>query len=93
MSFQAYLDNIEEKTKQTPQEIIDKAKLMGFTSDTKAGEILDWLSKEFGLGRGHGMALIYVFKNGTKISNKHVGKGGSHNDESNELVITGNKKK
>lgn len=93
MSFQAYLDNIEEKTGKTPQELIDKAKSKGFTVDTKAGEILAWLKDEYGLGRGHGMALIYVIKNGTKIDSKFVGRGGAHNDESDTLILTGRKKK
>ncbi len=93
MSFQAYLDNIEEKIGKTPQELVEEAKAKGFTSDTKAGEILTWLKDEYGLGRGHGMALIYVIKNGTKIGSKFVGKGGVHNDESDTLMLTGKKKK
>jgi hypothetical protein len=93
MSFQAYLDNIEEKTGKTPQELIDEANAKGFNSNTKTGEILAWLKDEYGLGRGHGMALIYVIKNGTKIDNKFVGRGGAHNDESDTLILSGKKKK
>lgn len=37
MSFQAYLDNIEEKTGKTPNEFIAMAKAKGYDSpDTKA---------------------------------------------------------
>lgn len=93
MSFQAYLDNIEEKTNKTPQELIDEAKAKGFNADTKAGEILAWLKEGYGLGRGHGMALVYVIKNGPNIGDKHVGSGGVHNDESDVLILSGKKKK
>ena len=92
MSFQAYLDAIEEKTGKAPQALIDEAKLKGLDkSGTKAGEILAWLKDEYGLGRGYGMALVHVIKNGPKIGDKHVGSGGSHNDESDTLVLTGKK--
>jgi hypothetical protein len=93
MSFQAYLDNIEEKTGKTPQEFIDEAKAKGFDSNTKAGEILAWLKEDYSLGRGHGMALVQVIKNGPKIDSKHVGSGGSHSDESDTLILTGKKRK
>ncbi len=89
MSFQAYLDAIEEKTGKAPIELIAVANLNGFDKDTKAGEILAWLTADYGLGRGHGMALVYVIKNGTKIAEKHVGTEGVHSDASNTLVLTG----
>ena len=89
MSFQAYLDNIETKTGKTPQELIDLAKAKGFTAETKAGEIIDWLKKDFDLGHGHAMAIVTVLKNGAKISDKHVDSGSAHNDESNELRLDG----
>lgn len=93
MSFQAYLDNIEEKTGKPPQELIDEAKAKGFDNNTKAGEILTWLKDEYELGRGHGMALVHVIKNGPKIGNKHIGSGSTHNDESDTLILTGKKNK
>ncbi len=94
MSFQAYLDNIEEKTGKTPQEFIDEAKAKGFDNpNTKAGEIINWLKDEYGLGRGHAMALVYVIKNGPKIGSKHVESGGTHHDASDTLILTGKKKK
>lgn len=92
MSFQAYLDNIEEKTGKTPQEFIDEAKAKGFDKpEVKAGEILLWLKEAYGLGRGHGMSLVHVIKNGPNIGEKHVGSGGTHNDESDTLILTGKK--
>lgn len=93
MSFQAYLDNIEEKTGKTPNEFIAMAKAKGFDKDTKAGEILAWLKDDYGLGRGHGMALIYVIKHGAKIAETHVSSGGIHSDPSDTLILTGKKNK
>jgi hypothetical protein len=92
MSFQAYLDNIEEKTGKTPNEFIALAKAKGFTKDTKTGEILTWLKEDYKLGRGHGMALVYVIKNGERISKKHVNSGGSHSDPSDTLILSGKRK-
>lgn len=94
MSFQAYLDNIEEKTGKTPQELIDEAKAKGFNKpETKAGDIITWLKEAYGLGRGHAMALVHVIKNGPGIGDKHVGSGGTHNDTSHTLILTGKKNK
>lgn len=89
MSFQAYLDNIEAKTGKTPQQFIDMARGKGFTKETDAGEILQWLADEYDLGRGHGMAIVHVIKNGAKISDKHVGSGRAHNDKSDTLRLNG----
>lgn len=90
MSFQAYLDNIEQKTGKTPLEFIELAKSKGYDQPSvKAGEIVVWLKDEFGLGHGHAMALVHVIKNGSAISDKHVGTGTSHNDDSNTLRLDG----
>ncbi|NUT97920.1 MAG: DUF4287 domain-containing protein [Saccharothrix sp.] len=89
MSFQAYLDAIEKKTGKTPAELLAEAADRGFDATTKAGTVLDWLKTDYDLGRGHGMALFHVLKNGTEISAKHVGTTGSHRDESTTLRIDG----
>ena len=89
MSFQAYLDKAEEKTGRTPQALVDLAKARGFGPDTKASDILAWLAEDFGLGRGHGMALVHVIKNGPHISDKHVGSTGSHRDDAAVLRLDG----
>lgn len=89
MSFQAYLDTIEKKTGKTPNELLALANEKGFTADTKAGEVIEWLKDDFDLGRGHAMAFYHVLKHGAKISDKHVGTGGTHSDESNELRLDG----
>lgn len=89
MSFQAYLDNIEAKTGKTPNEFITLAKEKGFDANTKAGEIVSWLKEDFDLGHGHAMALVKVIKTGPKISDKHVGTGTTHSDESDTLRLDG----
>lgn len=90
MSFQAYLDAVEIKTGKTPREIVDLAKAKGFDDPKiKAGEILDWLKADFGLGRGHGMAIVHVIKNGPEIDAKHVGTSGVHRDGSTMLWLDG----
>ncbi len=68
MSFQAYLDNIHAKTGKTAADFRAMAAEKGFTDaagirkGVKAGQILDWLATDFGLGRGHGMAIVAVLK-------------------------------
>ena len=89
MSFQAYLDNIEEKTGKTPNDFIELSKAKGFTTDSKSSEIAGWLKSDFDLGHGHAMALVHVIKNGAEIGNKHVGSSGSHRDESDTLRLDG----
>jgi hypothetical protein len=90
MSFQAYLDTIEERTGLTPRKIITIATEKGLaTSPVKAQPIIDWLKSDYDLGRGHAMAIVHVIKNGTTISAKHVGTDGAHRDETTELWIDG----
>jgi hypothetical protein len=89
MSFQAYLDAIERTTGKTPNELLSLAAVSGYGPDTKPGAIIDWLKTEFGVGRGHAMALVHVIRNGTRLDNKHVGSTGTHRDESAELRLDG----
>lgn len=89
MSFQAYLDNIEDKTGLTPRRFIDLAAEKGFGPGTKSGEIVAWLAQDYGLGRGHAMALVHVITKGPKIDAKHVGTGTAHSDASDTLWLEG----
>ena len=90
MSFQAYLDNIEDKTGLTPRQFMDIARDKGYDQPgVKAGVIVDWLKTDYGLGRGHAMALVHVIKNSPKIDPKHVGSTGTHRDESDTLWLDG----
>lgn len=89
MSFQAYLDNIETKTGVTPRQFIELARERGFDANTKATPILEWLKEDYGLGRGHAMALVHVITKGDQISAKHVGTDGAHRDDSERLWLDG----
>lgn len=63
MSFQAYIDNIQAKTGKTPEELKNLAEAAGvYRQDMKAGDLVAWLNREFGLGHGHSMAIWAVFK-------------------------------
>ncbi|MCC6792554.1 MAG: DUF4287 domain-containing protein [Thermomicrobiales bacterium] len=65
MSFQAYLDNIEQKTGLTPRQLLELAQAKGFgAADVKAQAIIDWLAADYGLGRGHAMAIVQLVKRG-----------------------------
>ena len=90
MSFQAYLDTIEDKTGLTPRQLVEIAEKRGLAGDdVKADEILEWLKADYGLGRGHGMALVHVIKKGDQIDAKHVGTTGVHRDDSDTLWLDG----
>lgn len=68
MSFQAYIDNIKAKTGKGPEDFKKLAEKKGFLQKgrlnpaVKAGEIVDWLKKDFSLGHGHAMAIYALFK-------------------------------
>lgn len=89
MSFQAYLDAVETKTGLTPRQLIDLAHDKGFDENTKATPIVEWLAADYGLGRGHAMAIVHVITKGPQISDKHVDSGGTHSDPSNMLWLDG----
>ena len=90
MSFQAYLDTIEDKTGLTPRELLTIAQEKGYDDPSvKAGVIVQWLKEDYDLGRGHAMALVHVIKKGPTIDSKHVGLTGTHRDESDTLWLDG----
>ena len=89
MSYQAYLDAIEAKTGKTPHALLDEARSLGYGADTKASVVTGWLQTEYGVGRGHAMALYGVLKNGPTVPEKHVGSSGSHRDASLTLRLDG----
>lgn len=89
MTFQAYLDNIEAKTGLTPRQFIELAEAKGFDRTTKATPIVQWLADDYGLGRGHAMALVHVITKGPQISAKHVGTGTAHSDPNDHLWLDG----
>jgi hypothetical protein len=90
MSFQAYLDTIERKTGLTPRQLLELGKQRGLEGpDTKAADVVAWLEDDYGLGRGHAMALYHVIKHGAGIGGKHIGATGSHRDDSDTLWLDG----
>lgn len=61
--FRSYIANIQSKTGQTPEDFIRRARAKGFMAPgVKTGQIVAWLNQEFGLGRGHAMAVVVVLK-------------------------------
>lgn len=89
MSFQAYLDAVEKKTGLTPRELVAIAGEKGFDSSSAAAPIVQWLADDYGLGRGHAMAMVHVITKGPGISAKHVGSGGTHADPTDTLWLDG----
>jgi DNA-binding NarL/FixJ family response regulator len=67
MSMQAYLDTITTKTGRTPEEIIQLAGAEGLLErGVKPQAIVTWLGEEFGLGRGHAMAIVATIRRQTE---------------------------
>jgi predicted regulator of Ras-like GTPase activity (Roadblock/LC7/MglB family) len=59
MSFQAYLDTVKAKTGLDPADFAVLAAEKGLVGpDVKTGAIVAWLAEDFGLGRGHAMAIV-----------------------------------
>ena len=68
MSFQAYMDNVEAKTGQSPDALKAMAVEKGLADDkglahgVKAGAIIDWLKADYDLGHGHAMSIVAWIK-------------------------------
>lgn len=84
MSFQAYLDNIEEKTGKTPRQFIVEAKKKKLTAHK---DIIAWLKEDYDLGVGHARALAYVIQHGPQFEVRQA--TGSHRDASGTLKLDG----
>ncbi|ATQ41759.1 DUF4287 domain-containing protein [Caulobacter mirabilis] len=71
MSFQAYLDTIQQKTGRDAEALKAEADALGLSekgvlkSGVKAGQVVDWAKAELGLGHGHAMA-IYALLSGKR---------------------------
>ena len=87
MSFQAYLDNIEEKTGKTPNDFIGEAKKKKLT---ESKDIIAWLKAEYGLGLGHARAIDYVIRHGPQFTVRQT--TGPHRDASGKLKLDGKSK-
>lgn len=84
MSFQAYLDRIEELTGKTPDELIQEAHEKNLTQHK---DILAWLKNDYGLGTGHARALAQVILHGPEFEVRQT--TGPHRDESSVLRTDG----
>lgn len=68
MSFQSYIANVEASTGRSIAELVAATKAegladdKGLASDVKAGRVLIWLTGQYGLGHGHGMAVVAYIK-------------------------------
>jgi hypothetical protein len=59
MSFQAYLDTIKEKTGMTPEDFRIEAEKKGLLGpDVKVAQLVEWITTDYPLGRGHAMAIV-----------------------------------
>jgi hypothetical protein len=84
MSFQAYLDKVEEKTGKTPNDFIAMAREKNLT---EFKEISAWLKADYGLGMGHIRAMAHVILHGPKFEVRQT--TGTHRDESDTLRLDG----
>jgi hypothetical protein len=78
MTFQAYLDTVKAKTGLTPDDFRQLAAERGLLADgTPTSVILAWLKEDFGLGQGHGMAIVSTFRErpvaGDRIAKQFAG--------------------
>lgn len=68
MSLEGYLRNIQAKTGLAPADFRLAAEQQGFAvagklrDGVKAGAIVDWLKRDYGLGHGHAMAIVALLK-------------------------------
>ncbi|MHA4810936.1 DUF4287 domain-containing protein [Flavitalea flava] len=68
INLTAYFETIKTKTGNTPDDFKKLARKKGFmvkgTLDPKikSTEIFTWLKDEFGLGRGHAMAIYHILQ-------------------------------
>ena len=86
MSFQAYLDKVEEITGKAPKVFVAEAKKKNLT---KHKEILEWLKADYGLGTGHARAIAHVILHGAEFTVKQT--TATHRDASGTLNLDGKK--
>ena len=84
MSFQAYLDKVEDINGKTPAQFVAMAKRKKLTQHK---DILAWLKEDYGLGTGHARAIAHVILKGPEFELRHT--TGSHRDESGTLRLEG----
>ena len=70
MAFQGYLDTIQTKTGITTEELLEVAASKGFGADAKPADVIAWMDADYGLGRGHAMAIVKLLRDtqGPKVT-------------------------
>ncbi|MET0523650.1 MAG: DUF4287 domain-containing protein [Nocardioides sp.] len=65
MSFNGYLKTIESRTSLGPDDFRTLAAERGLLEggNVEPGEVIAWLARDYGLGRGHAMAVVAVLRN------------------------------
>lgn len=89
MSFQAYLDSIEQKTGLTPRQLIDLAHERGFDASTKATPILEWLRDDYGIAVATPWPWCTSSPRAPASMRSTSGARGTHRDESDVLWLDG----
>jgi hypothetical protein len=84
MSFQAYLDKVEELTGKTPNDFIAMAMAKNLI---QSRDIIAWLKADYGLGFGHARAIDHIIRKGAKFTLRQT--TGTHRDESDTLRLDG----
>ncbi|TSJ41045.1 DUF4287 domain-containing protein [Mucilaginibacter corticis] len=70
INLAAYFATIKKKTGLTTADFRKAADAKGWMNDNqlkpeiKAMQVFDWLKDDYSLGRGHGMAVYHVLKEG-----------------------------
>lgn len=80
MSFQAYLDTVQEKTGKTVSDFRALADEKGLS---KHGEVVAWLKGDFGLGHGHATAVAAAL-----LKSEHFG---APKQDKVDVLFSGNK--
>jgi hypothetical protein len=63
MTFQGYLNTIKQRTGLGPDDFRRLAAERGLLGGAgRSGDVIAWLADEYGLGRGHSMAVVAVLK-------------------------------
>jgi len=65
MSFNGYLTTIESRTGLGPDDFRTLAAERGLLEGgrVKPGDVIAWLARDYGLGRGHAMAIVAILRN------------------------------
>jgi hypothetical protein len=84
VSFQAYLDKVEDLTGKTPNDFIALARQKNLTQHK---DIIAWLKSDYGLGLGHARAIAYVIQHGPEFTLRQT--TGPHRDASGTLNLAG----